>query len=337
MKEHKLHIILLFIAVGLLSSCHWSLNGRNDDSSKEDLTVFRYDKLLNEYVESNSFSALQKMNTDHALETKYLIEDILRLGQVNDNQINAKLREFYSDPTLKRLTRDALEKYEDMSDIEKELTKGFRELKKEIPSVKVPRVYSQISALNESVIVGDSILGFSIDKYMGPDYPLYKRYYYDYQCKSMAPERIVPDCFAFYLLSEYPIPWEEDHTLLSLILHRGKIHYLVKKILDYPSYAQEFGYTPEEYEWCKANRKAAWEYMVQNQHLYTTDPMIIRKYIAPSPYTPFFGENSPAMVGVWMGIQVVEAYMKKNKQVSIQELMNDTDYSKMLANADFKP
>lgn len=335
MNKLKLHIVFLIIGIGLLYSCHWDGGKRNGSSG--DITVFRYDKLLNEYVELNSFSALQKMNTDHALETKFLIEDVLRLGQVNDTNINRKLKEFYSDPTLKALMKEALEKFEDMSGIEKELSKGFYELKREIPSVKIPRVYSQMSALNESVVVGDSILGFSIDKYMGQDYPLYKRYYYDYQCKSMSPDRIVPDCFTFYLLSEYPLPWEEDHTLLNLMMHRGKIHYVVKKILDYPSYAKEFGYTPEEFEWCKTNRKAAWEYMVQNGHLYTTDPMIIRKYTAPSPYTAFFGENSPAMVGIWMGIQIIDSYMKKNKSVSIQELMRDTDYSKMLADADFKP
>ena len=52
---------------------------------------------------------------------------------------------------------------------------------------------------NQSVVVGDSILGFSIDKYMGADYPLYKRFYYDYQCRSMEPDRIVPDCFTCYV------------------------------------------------------------------------------------------------------------------------------------------
>lgn len=60
--------------------------------------------------------------------------------------------------------------------IEKKLTKGFKQLKKEVPSLPVPHFYAQLSALNQSVVVGDSIVGFSIDKYMGADYPLYKRF-----------------------------------------------------------------------------------------------------------------------------------------------------------------
>ena len=91
-----------------------------------------------------------------------------------------------------------------MDEVEKGLNKGFRKLKKEVPDTKVPFIYSQVSAFNESIILVDSLLGISLDKYMGEDYPLYKRFYYDYQCRSMRPERIVPDCFAFYpLLSPF--------------------------------------------------------------------------------------------------------------------------------------
>ena len=34
--------------------------------------------------------------------------------------------------------------------------------------------------------------------------PLYKKYYYANQRRSMSPEYIVPDCFTFYLLGQYP-------------------------------------------------------------------------------------------------------------------------------------
>ena len=37
-----------------------------------------------EYVTMNSFSALQKMNTDYPQVTKLLIEDVLAIGEVDD-------------------------------------------------------------------------------------------------------------------------------------------------------------------------------------------------------------------------------------------------------------
>ncbi|MEG2573365.1 MAG: gliding motility lipoprotein GldB, partial [Bacteroides sp.] len=310
MKLRKLFVF--FVLCCLLSSCRLGMDNQEKED-EIDIAVVRYDKLINEYVEFNSFSALQKMNTEYAAQTKLLVENILGLGQVNDNNINGELKSFFSDTTLHVLMEDALAKYKDMSDIEKQLTHGFKGLKRELPSIKTPVIYTQFSALNESVIVEDSIIGISLDKYMGRDYPLYKRYFYDYQCKSMNECRIVPDCFTYYLLSEYPFSKESTHTLLDVIVHMGKISYIVTNILDYNSYEEEFGYTKEETKWCESNRKEIWEYMVQNNHLNATDPMIIRKYTKPAPCTAFFGETSPSMIGSWMGIQIIDSYMKHHK------------------------
>ena len=331
------YLFFFFLSCLVFLSCKFTSGNKDGNVVDKKIEIARYDKVLNEYVEFNSFSAFQKMNTEYLLATKYLIEDVLRLGQVNDDKINEKLKTFYSDTTLRKLTADAIAKYDDMSGLEKKFSKGFRNLRKQVPSLKVPFIYSQISALNESVVVGDSILGFSIDKYMGEDYPLYKRYFYDYQRKSMKPERILPDCFDFYLLSEYPLPDEDKGYLIDRMLHTGKIHYIVSQILDYKTFGEELNYTKEEEAWCEHNRKKIWEYMMQNGHLYSTDPMTLRKYVKPAPNTAFFGDQSPMMVGVWMGTQIVDSYMKSHKEMTIKELLEMTDYSKMLADARFNP
>lgn len=329
-------IIFFFITCLFFFSCKLGGN-KGCDSLNRRIEIARYDKVLNEYVEFNSFSALQKMNSEYLLATKYLIEDVLRLGQVNDDKITEKLRTFYSDTTLRKLTVDALAKYNDMSWLEKGFTKGFRKLKKEIPSIKIPHIYSQLSALNESVVVGDSILGFSIDKYMGEDYPLYKRFFYDYQRRSMKPERILPDCFVFYLMSEYPLPEADRGYLVDRMLHAGKIHYIVSQILKYKSFGGELDYTKEEESWCEYNRKKIWAYMIQNGQLYSTDPMTLRKYLKPAPNTAFFGDQSPMMVGVWMGMEIVDSYMKNHKEMTLDDLLKMNDYTKMLAEARFNP
>lgn len=336
MKLKQTHIVLILCAFFLVS-CRLKPSDPKERAQEAEVAVIRYDRLQNEYVEFNSFLALKKMNTEYPLLTKYLIEDVLKLGPVDDPHISDKLKAYFSDSTLRVLSSDALARYKDMSPIEEKFARGFKRLKKELPSVKIPGVYSQISALNESVVVGDSLLGFSIDKYMGSDYPLYKRFFYDYQCKSMTPERIVPDCFAFYLLSEYPFPTQNDYSLLDCMMHRGKIHYVVGKLLDFDSPGKELGFTEQEEMWCNTNRKSVWDYMLAGGHLHSTDPMVIRKYLDPAPFTAFFGDDSPSMTGVWMGKQIVESYMKHHKDVSIEQLMKMTDYRRMLADADFNP
>lgn len=329
-------IIFILVSLVALSSCHWTAK-KGNDSTDINIKIARYDRLQAEYATVNSLSALQKMNTDYPQVTKLLIEDVLALGEVDDNKINERMLEYFKDTTLLQLIQDAEEKFRDMSPIEKKLTKGFKQLKKEVPSLKVPHFYAQISALNQSVVVGDSILGFSIDKYMGADYPLYKRFYYDYQSRSMKSDRIVPDCFTFYLLSEYPLPWRPGLSLIDVIMHRGKINWVVAHILGYESFEEEMGYDKKEAAWCRKNRAALWKSMVENGDLYATDPMVVRGYTRKDPFISILGDQTPAGVGVWMGIQLVDEYMKKHKEVTINDLLNDTDYQRMLLAADFKP
>ena len=332
----KLRISLLIILMSMLfTSCGIS-TGKGTEQKEEEISVLRYDKLLSEYVRSNSFSAMQKLTMDYRMPTKILIEDVLSIGTVKDDTISQRLQKFYSDTTLVRLLSDVEAKYPNLDEVEKGLNKGFRKLKKEVPDTKVPFIYSQVSAFNESIILVDSLLGISLDKYMGEDYPLYKRFYYDYQCRSMRPDRIVPDCFVFYLLSKYAFPFQEGSCLLDMMLHYGKINYVVQKLLGYRSTGEAMGYDDAEEKWCQENERNVWEYMLANQHLYARDPMIVRKYMKPAPFTAFFGENAPALIGTWMGTCIVSSYMKKHKDVSLQQLLETTDYHRMLQESGYK-
>ncbi len=105
------------------------------------------------------------MNLEYALPTKLLIEDVLAIGQVSDDHIFQRLKTFYSDTTLVRLIEDVEAKYPELESVEKNLTKGFGKLQKEIPDIMIPMIYTQISAFNESIVLSDSVLGISLDKY----------------------------------------------------------------------------------------------------------------------------------------------------------------------------
>ena len=83
----KLRISLLVILISMLfASCGIS-TGKGTEQKGEEISVLRYDKLLNEYVRSNSFSAMQKLTMDYRQPTKILIEDVLAIGTVKDDTI----------------------------------------------------------------------------------------------------------------------------------------------------------------------------------------------------------------------------------------------------------
>lgn len=335
MRLRELHISLAVIL--LFTSCCKNKTDFPEQSGDNGISVIRYDRLQSEYINFDSFSALQKMNTDYAPITRILLEDILAIGDVQDDNINQKMQAFFSDTTLIRLIADVEEKFSDLSIPKKELSKGFKKLKKEVPAIHIPKIYTQISALNESIVISDTFLGISLDKYMGEDYPLYSRFYYRYQCRSMKPEKIAPDSFLFFLMSEFPLPETSNGNLLEIMLHQGKLHYVVQQILGYSSAEDITDYSPQERKWCKKNKKLIWEYMIKNKQLFATDPMVIRRYMRPAPYTAYFGDDSPSMIGVWLGMEIVSSFMNNNKKVTIQDLLLLTDYDYLLGESHFNP
>ena len=130
MKIRKDDILLILLSL-LFASCRvGEAEPVADPMEEEGISVVRYDKLLDEYVRFNSFSALQKMNLEYALPTKLLIEDVLAIGQVSDDHIFQRLKTFYSDTTLVRLIEDVEAKYPELESVEKNLTKGFGKLKR---------------------------------------------------------------------------------------------------------------------------------------------------------------------------------------------------------------
>ena len=323
------NILITILSLLVLSACR-------DDRQKDfflsngTVKIHRYDRLQFEASAMSSVTAMQKMNMDFPNATKILIEDVLALGTVESEKINDRLCQYYSDSSLVNLMIDVEEKYKDLSSYEKKLTEGFKKLKKEIPSFVVPVVYSQVSALNQSIVVGDSLLGISLDKYMGEDYPLYKKYYYNYQRKSMTPERIVPDCVSFYLSSLYPFEWEEGHrTLLDIMMYRGKISWITEKMTGVKNLGEGvLGYTKEELDWCKKNRKSFMEWLNNAGHLESTDPMIFRAYLLPMPNS-VLKDSVPFMIGVWLGMQFIDEYMSKHPDTGIEQLLMETDYQQM--------
>ena len=209
--------------------CEWQLKFDEDE-----VVVERYDRIQSLYLTTSDFSALQQMNTIYPMQTRTLIEDVLRIGKVNDPQINTKFLKFYQDSTLQVLINEAEEQYANMDDINEDLTTAFKYLRKEIPNLEIPEIYAQIGSLDQSIIVGNGMIGICLDKYLGTDYELYltpEYGYTTYQRGMMERRFIVPDCVGFYLLSLYPMPFDKPLSQEERDTHMGMIQWVVNKAL----------------------------------------------------------------------------------------------------------
>ena len=228
----KIYIIIISIVLLASTACELKLKQYGDDSRQTLVEVQRYDRLQSRYLTTGDFSALQQMNIEYAMETRTLIEDVLKIGEVNDPEINSKFLSFYQDTTLQAIIAEAEAQYANMSDINTQMSDAFKRLQKMIPGLSIPVVYSQIGALDQSVIIGNNSIGISLDKYLGEDFAVYRRFYSEHQRSQMTRSYIVPDCLSFYLLSQFPLNNYEAASQYERDMHIGKIMWVVNRVVE---------------------------------------------------------------------------------------------------------
>lgn len=227
--------------MALLVACEIKIKPNEEGGDNaERIEVQRYDRLQSRYLTTGDFSALQQMNIEYPMQTRTLVEDVLQLGEVNDPEINSRFLNFYQDTILQSLIADAEMQYACMNDINSQFASAFRRLSKMLPGLQRPLVYSQIGALDQSIVIGDNSIGISLDKYLGADYALYKRYYTPQQRHSMQRSYIVPDALSFYILSKYPLANHDTKNQTERDLHMGKVMWVVNKAIGKKAFNTKF-------------------------------------------------------------------------------------------------
>ncbi len=226
----KLSLYLIFVAVFCVS-CQFRIEPAEDGKDDHVVMVERFDRLQSRYLTTGDYAALQQMSTQYPIETRTLIEDFLQLGEVNDPDINSRLLSFYQDTTLQNVLAEVQTQYADMTDINQSLNQAFQKLHRLIPSAAIPQVYTQIGALGQSIIINDTLIGISLDKYLGEDFQPYAHFYDRQERTTMNRANIVPDCVLFYLLSLYPLADFETRTQEERDEHIGKVMWASNQIL----------------------------------------------------------------------------------------------------------
>ena len=259
----NVHYILLVVLLCCMS-CEWQLKSSDKDSK---LTIDRYDRVQSLYLTTGDFSALQQMNTVYPTQTRTLIEDVIRIGKVNDPEINTKFLRFYQDSILQSLINEVEQQYANMTDINDEMSEAFDNLKDMLPNMEIPQVYTQIGSLDQSLVIGNNSIGISLDKYLGADCPLYQKPEYGYtpyQLQMMNRSYIVPDCVGFYLLSLYPMPHDRALTQLEREKHIGKIQWVVNRALSKEQFNTEYVKMADRY--MKNHKETTVDQLLKNNH-----------------------------------------------------------------------
>lgn len=218
-----------------------------------------------------------------------------------------------------------------------ELHSLFQHVKYYFPEFQVPDVItvtSEVDYKNKVIYTGEYLF-VSLDTYLGEEHKFYLGIQ-EYLKKNFRKEQIVADA-ANEIAEEY-VPQPQSRTFLSHMLYYGKILYLKDLFIPFISDAEKMGYTQEELDWAENNEDQIWRYFIENELIFDTDSQLYTRFLYPAPFSKFYLQldaESPAMLGQYIGRNIIRSYMEKN-DVSIKKMLN-TSAEDIFNKANYKP
>ncbi|MFH0895969.1 MAG: hypothetical protein V2A54_16165 [Bacteroidota bacterium] len=253
----------------------------------------------------------------------------------DDSLFIFSIAKFINNPDMKTTATEVMAKYKDISKLEAALTDAMKHYSFYYPKKRIPKIFTCMSGYNYYIIPADSIMGISLEMYMGRDYHFYPKLQLpEYQTRNMTEDYIVPDFMKTLAFSQYPA---KPDDMLGYMIYHGKVLYFLDAMLPDMNDTLKIGYTTKNMEWCQKNEKNIWKYLLSNKLIYTKDPTDIGKHIGDAPFTIPLGKSSAPRVGVWVGWQIVRTYMKNNSKVTLPQLMLEKNSQMILTKSKYKP
>lgn len=329
--------ILVILAV-LLCACHGGRDYFPRDIEAVEVNIVRFDSAQLAVRPDSVKQDIVQLYADYEVFMPMFVEGILRLPVEDTAYLCEMYSNFLTDTTMGFAQTNALAQsmFADISKLQKSLNIGFSRLHYLYPEWEIPTVYLFVSGFNSSVMYYENIMGVGVDMYLGSDYPYYNQVVYNYQKQTMRKECVAGDLLNMYIA--YQIPYNSKYNrLLEHMIFRGKQMFLLSQLLpDEPAW-EIIGYSKEQWDWCKKYEQAIWNRIMEKRDLFKTESMVRVSYMNDGPFTAEISQESPGRLGIWVGWQIVDSYMRNNENVSIKQLIDEGDAQKILEQSFYKP
>lgn len=263
----------------------------------------------------------------------------------NSDSLAMALNEMRSEPQIIKLIDTVNIVFGEMGAFQSDFDRYFRYLKYYFPDYPTPDLYTFISEFAYQVFVfeagnGKDGIGIGLDMFLGqgfnykmiaPDNPAFS----DYITRTWNREhmvRKVSDLIVYDLLGEPP-----GMRLIDQMIWHGKALYITDLLLPEVHDSIITEYTGKQVDWCVNNELEMWAFFLDQNLLYETNPARINKYISPAPSSPGMPESAPGRSANYIGWQIVKAFMKRNQNTTIEQLIALKDSQLLLDQSKYKP
>jgi hypothetical protein len=313
---------LSIAATVLLLGCQ--SNQKTPDVSAIDvpLTTIRFEQAFFAIDTLKLDASLQKLaNQEHFFTQDFLYNILATTPQTASQDLPQFLNAYQS------MYKQASTQFTSIKAEEAAIKEGLKYVKYYFPDYKLPtKLITFIGPINSfgNIITIDA-LAVGLQMYLGKKDPIYlteegQNLYPVYVSRRFERAYMATNCMKNIIDDLYPLQ-DAGAPLCEQMVEAGKRLYFLKKVLPHEADSIVTGYTAAQLEGCYKSEKDIWSFFVQNNLLYEKDPSLIGDYMHDGPNTAVFGDSSPGFIGQFVGYRIVEAFLEKNKETSLDKLL----------------
>jgi hypothetical protein len=330
--------IIVSLAIGLVAWWIWPASkGENEPlpADKElGVTLERLDLDLTagNGLDENQLATL-RARYGEILDT--YVESIISLCSAQDPALLKNLNDFLRDPYIDTLFTDVALAFANTQALEKELNTSLSRFYQLFPNATRYRMIGMVGAFQFKHALTDSALLFGLDLHLGRDYRFYPKVSFlsQYMLPRLEPSFLVAD--GIKLLVDDVVPPVGKDQVLEEMVRAGKILYLTKKCMPEVEDSVLLGFTGAQTLWAKESERNMWEYLLDQNLLFSSDPKVIGRLMNEGPFTAGLPEGSPARMAAFTGWRMVVRYMEKQPDTSIESLLK-LDAGELLKKSAYK-
>jgi hypothetical protein len=329
------------LAIALIlffSSCSTGKNKPDVSHIKTDIEIERFEKSFFSLDTNNLAKGMAGLRNAFPRFYPVFFQDILLINPMDTANFSI-IRQVLSSYTG---IYDSIEhKYKDLDWLEEDLEKNFRYVKYYYPRYNIPKVITFIGTLDApGVVLAPEYLGIGLQQFGGKTFSVYQdpavqQLYPVYISRRFDKEYITASCMKAIADDIYPDK-SAGKPLIEQMIEKGKSWFLLDKFLPDAADSVKTGYTKRQLDWVEENEGNIWGHIINNENLYTVEPVAIQTYLGEAPFTQGMSEASPGNIGQWVGWRIVQQYASKNEHLPLQQILQ-TDAKTILEGAKYRP
>ena len=248
------------------------------------------------------------------------------------------------------ILREAEKTVGDFSRPQQDIRKGLQYVKHYFPAYPVPSkiitflgpldAYAEGKTGGYGDIITAEGLAVGLQLHLGSQSEVYlsqqgQQLYPLYISRRFTPDYIPVNCLKNVIDDLYPGN-PQDRSLLDIMVDRGKRLYLLDLFLPETADSLKIGYTEAQLKGCEKNEGLIWNFFTENNLIYETDGQKIKSFVGDGPKTPELGDASPGFISLYVGRQLVRAYMDKFPDTRPEALLK-LDAKTILNESKYRP